>query len=203
MSELEDSFAKLLGRQPTDADRQQLYRVRDALGLKNNDALWLVLMALQSYDDKYREIPAQIEKAAAAAAKSAAEHAQAQINSAVASLVPSVEKAVASAAASAVKRLQLGKSLMSLWAGMLVLACMFALGWIYGAGVLSAYHNKHITGPQLLNLVGWGLGIGAAIPGLIALSAIDWPDEQIWLPWVAMIAAIGGLALLALKVWFA
>jgi hypothetical protein len=50
MNELEDSFAKLLGRQPTDADRQRLYRVRDALGLKNNDALWLVLMALQHYE---------------------------------------------------------------------------------------------------------------------------------------------------------
>jgi hypothetical protein len=41
MSELDDSFAKLLGRQPSDAERQQLYTVRDALGLKNNDALWL------------------------------------------------------------------------------------------------------------------------------------------------------------------
>ena len=39
MSDLDDSFAKLLGRQPSDAERQNLYRVRDALGLKNNDAL--------------------------------------------------------------------------------------------------------------------------------------------------------------------
>ena len=47
MSDLDDSFAKLLARQPTDAERQRLYQVRDALGLKNNDALWLVLMALE------------------------------------------------------------------------------------------------------------------------------------------------------------
>ena len=33
MSDLDDSFAKLLGRQPSDAERQSLYRVRDALGL--------------------------------------------------------------------------------------------------------------------------------------------------------------------------
>ena len=38
-SSLDDSFAKLLGRQPSDAERQQLYRVRDALELKNNDAV--------------------------------------------------------------------------------------------------------------------------------------------------------------------
>ena len=53
MSDLDDSFAKLLGRQPSDAERQSLYRVRDALGLKNNDALWLVLMALQHYQGQY------------------------------------------------------------------------------------------------------------------------------------------------------
>ena len=61
MNELEYSFAKLLGRQPTDADRQRLYRVRDALGLKNNDALWLVLMALQHYQSQYEKFPKAIE----------------------------------------------------------------------------------------------------------------------------------------------
>jgi hypothetical protein len=64
MSELDDSFAKLLGRQPSDAERQQLYTVRDALGLKNNDALWLVLMALQHYQDQYERFPNAIALAA-------------------------------------------------------------------------------------------------------------------------------------------
>jgi len=64
MSELDDSFAKLLGRQPSDAERQQLYTVRDALGLKNNDALWLVLMALQHYQDQYERFPKAIALAA-------------------------------------------------------------------------------------------------------------------------------------------
>ena len=64
MSELDDSFAKLLGRQPSDAERQKLYTVRDALGLKNNDALWLVLMALQHYQDQYERFPNAIALAA-------------------------------------------------------------------------------------------------------------------------------------------
>lgn len=64
MSELDDSFAKLLGRQPTDRERQELYRVKDALGLKNNDALWLVLMALQHYQDQYEQFPKAIAQAA-------------------------------------------------------------------------------------------------------------------------------------------
>ena len=66
MSELDESFAKLLGKQPSDKERQDLYRVRDALGLKTNDALWLVLMALQHYETRYERFPAQIESAAQA-----------------------------------------------------------------------------------------------------------------------------------------
>lgn len=64
MRDLDDSFAKLLGRQPSDAERQDLYRVRDALGLKNNDALWLVLMALQHYQGQYEKFPQEIAQAA-------------------------------------------------------------------------------------------------------------------------------------------
>ena len=64
MSDLDDSFAKLLGRQPSDAERQSLYRVRDALCLKNNDALWLVLMALQHYQGQYEKFPQAIAQAA-------------------------------------------------------------------------------------------------------------------------------------------
>ena len=64
LSDLDDSFAKLLGTQPTDKDRQDLYRVRDALGLESNDALWLVLMALQHYQSQYETFPARIEDAA-------------------------------------------------------------------------------------------------------------------------------------------
>jgi hypothetical protein len=57
---LEDSFSKLLGRQATEEERQRLYRVRDALGLANNDALWLILVALGSYDTMFREYPRKI-----------------------------------------------------------------------------------------------------------------------------------------------
>jgi hypothetical protein len=63
MSELEGSFAKLLGRQPSDTERQKLYQVRDALGLKNNDALWLVLMALEHYQGQYEKFPEKIAQA--------------------------------------------------------------------------------------------------------------------------------------------
>ncbi|RIZ67268.1 MAG: protein mobE [Methylococcales bacterium] len=64
MSDLDDSFAKLLGREPTDTEKQNLLRIGDALGVKKNDAFWLILMALQSHQTLYSEIPVQIEVAA-------------------------------------------------------------------------------------------------------------------------------------------
>ena len=57
MGELDDSFATLLGRQPTDKEKQALYRVRDALKLKATDAVWLLLMALQHYETLYEQLP--------------------------------------------------------------------------------------------------------------------------------------------------
>ena len=58
------AFEKLLGRQPSAAEREQLHRVKDALDLKDNDALWMILIVLQSYDALYRRVPARIEAAA-------------------------------------------------------------------------------------------------------------------------------------------
>ena len=58
------AFEKLLGRQPSVAEREQLYRVKSALDLQDNDALWMILIALQSYDALYRRVPARIEAVA-------------------------------------------------------------------------------------------------------------------------------------------
>jgi Putative transposase/Transposase zinc-binding domain len=60
VSDLEDAFERLLGHQPSDQERQRLYRVRDALKLKTTDALWVLLMALQHYETVYEKIPARI-----------------------------------------------------------------------------------------------------------------------------------------------
>ena len=57
MGDLDDSFGQLLGRQPTDQERQSLYRVRDALKLTTADAVWLLLMALQHYETLCERFP--------------------------------------------------------------------------------------------------------------------------------------------------
>ena len=60
---IDDAFAKLLGRQATDEERMRLYRTRDALGLQDNDALWLLLIGLQYHQIQYEAIPEQISNA--------------------------------------------------------------------------------------------------------------------------------------------
>jgi hypothetical protein len=54
---VEDTFAKLVGRQASEAERARLYRLRDALGLRDNDAFWSIVMALEHYDSFFRAYP--------------------------------------------------------------------------------------------------------------------------------------------------
>jgi hypothetical protein len=57
---LEETFAKVVGRHASDEERQRLYRLRDALGLRDNDAFWSIVMALEYYDSFFRRYPAQL-----------------------------------------------------------------------------------------------------------------------------------------------
>jgi len=55
------AFARLLGRQPSDAEATRLFQVKDALGIRDNDALWIVLLALENYDAQFRRYPALLQ----------------------------------------------------------------------------------------------------------------------------------------------
>ncbi len=54
------AFAKVLGRAPSESERERLYRLRDALGLRDNDAFWSIVLALEHYDAFFRQYPAQL-----------------------------------------------------------------------------------------------------------------------------------------------
>jgi hypothetical protein len=62
---VEDAFAKLTGRQATPEQRERLHRLREALGLRDNDAFWSIVMALEYYDAFWRQYPAQFAEQAA------------------------------------------------------------------------------------------------------------------------------------------
>ena len=68
---LDDGFAQLLGRQPSARERERLHRLRAELGVADNDALWLVLLALQYHVTLFERIPERIERAAQEATEQA------------------------------------------------------------------------------------------------------------------------------------
>jgi hypothetical protein len=57
---IDEAFVKLVGRQASEQERARLYRLRDALGMHDNDAFWSIVMALEHYDSFFREYPAQL-----------------------------------------------------------------------------------------------------------------------------------------------
>jgi hypothetical protein len=61
---LSSSFERLLGKKASDEQVRRLYEVKDALRLGDNDALWMVLVALEHYDGLYREYPVRIAEEA-------------------------------------------------------------------------------------------------------------------------------------------
>jgi hypothetical protein len=148
VNELEDSFAKLLGAQPSDKDRQDLYRVRDALGLKSNDALWLVLMALQHYQSQYERFPVRIEDAARRTLQKFETAAEATARAAEAAR-RQVADAAATAAWDVVVKVETRERLRWFAATIAVcVACLSGLAWFlhvngwdagYGLGYTSGY----------------------------------------------------------------
>jgi hypothetical protein len=68
---VEEAFAKVVGRQTSDEERARLYRLRDALGLRDNDAFWSIVMALEYYDSFFRAYPEKLAEETARAIENA------------------------------------------------------------------------------------------------------------------------------------
>jgi len=68
---VEEAFAKVLGRAPSEPERERLYRLREALGLRDNDAFWSIVLALEHSDSFFRQYPAKLAEETARAIGSA------------------------------------------------------------------------------------------------------------------------------------
>ncbi len=169
MSELDDSFAKLLGRQPSDAERQQLYTVRDALGLKNNDALWLVLMALQHYQDQYERFP----NAIALAAKETLANFKATADATVKASAEAAKADLAQAVALAAREVAYHTSAKQMWqwaGGCIAVAflCVGIFGWYM-------HSNGHDDGYNS----GYGVGYSEAKDEKAAAAWANTPEGKL------------------------
>ncbi len=61
MSPLDEAIATLVGREPTSEEIQRFYKIKEACGLGDHDAMWAVLLAFGHYEILYGEIPAKIK----------------------------------------------------------------------------------------------------------------------------------------------
>jgi hypothetical protein len=148
MSDLDDSFKNLLGRQPSDAERVRLYRVRDALDLKKNDALWLLLIALEHYQTQYEKIPSAI----ADTAKDTLAHFKATADATVKASVEAAKADLAKAVAASTKEVAnnvAGKEKLK-WLSACIAATAITFGsfgwYMHTIGKESGFNAGHTTG---------------------------------------------------------
>jgi hypothetical protein len=101
---IEDNWTRLLGHQPTDTDKQNLYRVRDVMNLKPTDAVWQLLIAFQYYEKLYEQFPARIAAAAGRVTEGVRAAAEAQAKAAYAEMRRALTEAVREAAVKSAQR---------------------------------------------------------------------------------------------------
>lgn len=182
MPDVERSFERLLGRQPSDKEIQNLYRVKSALDLKDNDALWLVLIALESYDTLYRRYPglvsAEVQKMAEQQRATMAAIADVETKKAISELSRAVNRASEAVAL----RLTQATSMQAtgvLMLGMVLFGalCVF-VGYVLGSGKMPWWSPRASSYDSLLALVfaslmrtpaGWIGAIAASACGLASV----------------------------------
>ena len=130
MAEHEDAFQQFLDRQPTDGDRQRLYRARDALNIKPTDAVWRLLMVLEHYQTMYEEIPRQIAEAARNATETIRVTAEAQAKAAREETKKGLMKVVSEAVRATAKQYARTEHFKWVSAAVSIVSIMFlAVGW--------------------------------------------------------------------------
>ncbi len=125
------SFERSPGRAATERERDQLRRVQAEQGLRENDALWLVIFSLHYYEGLYRQFPKAIAAEAQRVLSERRVTAEATIRAGAESAKADLAKAIATAARDVARDVARRQMIQWLVVGMLV-----------GAGLLGV--NVHI-----------------------------------------------------------
>ncbi|ARN83956.1 hypothetical protein [Methylocystis bryophila] len=127
------SFERMLGRAATERERVQLRRVQAELGLRENDALWLVIFALQYYEGLYRQFPKAIAAEANRVLAETRTAAEATIRAGAESAKADLAKAIATTAREVARDVARRQMIQWLVVGMLVGAGLLGVGEYIGA----------------------------------------------------------------------
>jgi len=127
------SFERMLGRAATERERDQLRRVQVELGLRENDALWLVIFALQYYEGLYRQFPKAIAAEAQRVLSETRATAEATIRAGAESAKADLVKAIATTARDVARDAARRQMIQWLVVGMLLGAGLLGAGVYIGA----------------------------------------------------------------------
>lgn len=201
------AFEKLLGRAPSDLEMARLVRVRDHLGIRENDALWVVLITLESYDAEFRRYPtllaAETEKVIDRLRSQAAEVLKAEAkraHSTLADAVASTSLQVANEKVRVAFWLTMGWALVA--SCVLAGLCM-AAGFVMGAGKAPYWISDHSGGSPALLLARLVLGAPAGWLVLVCLGVavpVYWFRRLDGKPPWWQVAGLVGLMVVALLI---
>lgn len=232
MSSREDLIGgaeRYLRRKLTDDEIQQLMHASDSFKLGNNDALWIVISmleankwslgeTLESYRGEFAAIPEQIKTAAdaeraslRATADLGAIQAQDRINSSVLELLPNIRadisKTVGQSASVAIRRIELGRGMFSLWGGGMIAAALIILGILIDSGVYREVllkPNNQVEIQKFITNYSWAIAIGLAAPPFLGLGVWmlenTYESQSKFAGWLIIIASIVGFLVPGLKV---
>ncbi len=219
MSNFGEKFERLLGRSLTDEEKQELLRVKEILGINDNDALWDFARMLYLYNDKYLAMIQEIKEAGnihqealKTGAELAAINANAKINESVLSLLPNIRadiKAdVSRSASTTFRRIELGQGMLSLWAGGLIAAGLILLGILIDSGVYRQILLNPRPSPKDIQAFqanyAWAIAIGLSAPVTMGLGCWmierDYSSESKFAGWLIIGVSITGFLVPGLKI---
>ena len=205
MANVREALKLIGGTDPTPEQIQRIQAIAHALDIPAHDAMFPILVALDSYHGIFTRFPDEVakknKKSADDSAQNAASQAQSKVNAAVADLVPSISDAVSEAAGSAVRRIQLGRSMLTIWGAMMIIGFVFSVGWFFGAHELTAAQSGKFAWSQFMIDAGTRIGLGIASPSLIMLGGLVFVSQEgkpdIW-GWASFLLGCASLAVLIL-----
>jgi hypothetical protein len=56
-----NAYQKVLGRKPTDTEAQRMFMIRDAIGIKENDALFMIVLLMERYSSSWSHMSEAIK----------------------------------------------------------------------------------------------------------------------------------------------
>lgn len=150
MSRLAVTFEQLRGRPPTKDERLRLFHIRDALSLRDDDALWAFFITFDEYRSAAADVPRLIREAGAEAVAHADNAAKAQVEVVIAGAQAEAIRTMSAAVMRTAKVVSIGQVLMH--SALLVSVVAIGIG-VFGVFVQrTAYDQGYAAATEVAEL---------------------------------------------------